>query len=135
MLSLWEESQFWRLIINVIGAISIILGVWLLNKLIKGFIAGKNQKRALNKEYITVKQIPYIFSGLVQIAFEVYIPQTIEINILDQDEKIKLPVFNKEFGAGLHVENINVSDLKNEKLNLEIKTDKQRILRTIEIKN
>ena len=135
MLSLWEESQFWRLIINVIGAISIILGVWLLNKLIKGFIAGKNQKRALNKEYITVKQIPYIFSGLVQIAFGVYIPQTIEINILDQDEKIKLPVFNKEFGSGLHVENINVSDLKNEKLNLEIKTDKQRILRTIEIKN
>ena len=135
MFSLWEESQLWRLLINVIGAISIILGVWLLNKLIKGFIAGKNQKRALNKEYITVKQIPYIFSGLVQIAFEVYIPQTIEINILDQDEKIKLPVFNKEFGAGLHVENINVSDLKNEKLNLEIKTDKQRILRTIEIKN
>ena len=135
MLSLWEESQFWRLIINVIGASSIILGVWLINKLIKGFIAGKNQKRALNKEYITVKQIPYIFSGLVQIAFEVYIPQTIEINILDQDEKIKLPIFNKEFGAGLHVENINVSDLKNEKLNLEIKTDKQRILRTIEIKN
>ncbi len=135
MLSLWEESQFWRLLINVIGAFSIILGVWLINKLIKGFIAGKNQKRALNKEYITVKQIPYIFSGLVQIAFEVYIPQTIEINILDQDEKIKLPVFNKEFGSGLHVENINVSDLKNEKLNLEIKTDKQRILRTIEIKN
>ena len=82
-----------------------------------------------------MKQIPYIFSGLVQIAFEVYIPQTIEINILDQNEKVKLPVFNKEFGAGLHVENINVSDLKNEKLNLEIKTDKQRILRTIEIKN
>ena len=135
MLSLWEESQFWRLLINVIGAFSIILGVWLINKLIKGFIAGKNQKRALNKEYITVKQIPYIFSGLVQIAFEVYIPQTIEINILDQDEKIKLPIFNKEFGSGLHVENINVSDLKNEKLNLEIKTDKQRILRTIEIKN
>jgi len=135
MFSLWEESQLWRLLINVIGAISIILGVWLLNKLIKGFIAGKNQKRALNKEYIKVKQIPYIFSGLVQIAFEVFVPQSIEINILDQDEKIKLPVFNKEFGAGLHVENINVSDLKNEKLNLEIKTDKQRILRTIEIKN
>ena len=135
MFSLWEESQLWRLLINVIGAISIILGVWLLNKLIKGFIAGKNQKRALNKEYITVKQIPYIFSGIVQIAFEVFVPQSIEINILDQNEKVKLPVFNKEFGAGLHVENINVSDLKNEKLNLEIKTDIQRILRNIEIKN
>ena len=49
-----------------------------------------------------MKQIPYIFTGLVQIAFEVYIPQTIEINI-DQNEKVKLPVFNKEFGAGLHV--------------------------------
>lgn len=135
MLSLWEESQFWRLFINAIGAISIILGIWLIYKLIKSFVVGKNQKRALNKEYVTVKQIPYIFSGLVQIAFEVFIPQIIEINILDENEKVKLPVFNKEFGAGLHVENIDVSDLKNEKLNLEIKTDKQRILRSIEIKN
>ena len=91
MLSLWEESQFWRLFINAIGAISIILGIWLIYKLTKSFVVGKNQKRALNKEYITVKQIPYIFSGLVQIAFEVFVPQSIEINILDQNEKVKLP--------------------------------------------
>ena len=44
MLSLWEESQFWRLFINAIGAISIILGIWLIYKLIKSFVVGKIKK-------------------------------------------------------------------------------------------
>ena len=87
MLSLWEESQFWRLFINAIGAISIILGIWLIYKLTKSFVVGKNQKRALNKEYITVKQIPYIFSGLVQIAFEVFVHNPLKLTSLTKTKK------------------------------------------------
>ena len=57
MISLWEESQFWRILINCIGAISIVIGVWLIIKILRSFILGKNQKKELTKAVCYFKTI------------------------------------------------------------------------------
>ena len=84
MISLWEESQFWRILINCIGAISIVIGVWLIVKILRSFILGKNQKKNLQKQYVVLKQLPSVFKDIVQIAFEVNNPQEVKISIFCQ---------------------------------------------------
>ena len=135
MISLWEESQFWRILINCIGAISIVIGVWLIVKILRSFILGKNQKKNLQKQYVDLKQLPSVFKDIVQIAFEVNNPQEVKISILDQSENLITLVYDELSDHGLHVENFDSKKMKDGNYHLELITPNQRILRKIVIKN
>ena len=87
MKELWSSSVFWRVLINSIGVISVILGFWLLVKLIKFIYSLRKNKNLNAKNYIDLLPIPSEFKGDVQIGISLNNEQNIDFNILDNKEK------------------------------------------------
>ena len=86
MKELWSSSVFWRVLINSIGVVSVILGFWLLFKLIKFIYSLRKNKNLNAKNYIDLLPIPSEFKGNVQIGITLNNKQNIDFNILDNKE-------------------------------------------------
>ena len=136
MKELWSSSVFWRVLINSIGVVSVILGFWLLFKLIKFIYSLRKNKKNLNaKNYIDLLPIPSEFKGDVQIGITLNNEQNIDFNILDNKEKHLEKIYNGNIEKGREDFKINSLKFKNGEYFISIKTDHQNILRKILVDN
>ena len=135
MKELWSSSVFWRVLINSIGVVSVILGVWLLYKLVK-FIYSLRKNKNLNAEnYIDLLPIPIEFNGFVQIGITLNNMQNIDFNILDSKEKNLENIYKGNVEKGDKIFKIDSSNFKNGEYFISIKTAHQTILRKILVVN
>lgn len=100
MKELWSSSVFWRVLINSIGVVSVILGFWLLVKLIKFIYSLRKNKNLNAKNYIDLLPIPSEFKGDVQIGITLSNEQNIDFNILDNKEKQLEKIYNGNIEKG-----------------------------------
>ena len=100
MKELWSSSVFWRVLINSIGVVSVILGFWLLFKLIKFIYSLRKNKNLNAKNYIDLLPIPSEFKGNVQIGITLNNKQNIDFNILDNKEKQLENIYNGDIEKG-----------------------------------
>ena len=135
MKELWSSSVFWRVLINSIGVVSVILGFWLLFKLIKFFYSLRKNKNLNAKHYIDLLPIPSEFKGNVQIGVTLNNKQNIDFNILDNKEKQLENVYNGDIEKGEKIFKIDSLKFQNGEYFISIKTDHQKILRKILVDN
>ena len=135
MKELWSSSVFWRVLINSIGVVSVILGFWLLFKLIKFFYSLRKNKNLNAKNYIDLLPIPSEFKGNVQIGVTLNNKQNIDFNILDNKEKQLENVYNGDIEKGEKIFKIYSLKFQNGEYFISIKTDHQKILRKILVDN
>jgi hypothetical protein len=135
MKELWSSSVFWRVLINSIGVVSVILGFWLLFKLIKFIYSLRKNKNLNAKNYIDLLPIPSEFKGNVQIGIILNNKQNIDFNILDNKEKQLENIYNGDIEKGEKIFKIDSLKFQNGEYFISIKTDHQKILRKILVDN
>ena len=135
MIELWESSSLWRIVINSIGVVSIVLGVWVIVKVLKTLILGSKTKKNLSKKYINIKNLPSVFCGPSQLGFEVKLSQKVDVIVLDSSEKKILNIFSDVMQEGDCVLDFDTEQFDNGDYYLSVKTTEQSILRKITINN
>ena len=87
MLELWNTSDAWRITINIVGAISIVVALYLIYisyKMITNYFIGKKTKE-LKNVYAKIYELPSIFiKDEIQLGFE--IPKDIHVKFTILDE-------------------------------------------------
>ena len=135
MIDLWNSSDTWRLIINLIGTISIIVGVWVIFKLFKQFFLRKQKIKLESQDFVKLMNLPPIMNGTRQIGCILSTPQKVEVSVLDEFEKSVFPIHNGNLDVGEHIFKVDFNQMKNGHYYLSISTEKQNILRKITVKN
>tara|TARA_B100001939_G_scaffold333194_1_gene332928 strand:+ start:1573 stop:1989 length:417 start_codon:yes stop_codon:yes gene_type:complete len=138
MLELWNTSDSWRIAINVLGGISIVVALYLLYisyKMIANYFIGK-KTRELKNIYAKLYELPGVFiRGEIQLGFE--IPENIHVkfSVLDRDEKEVLIIHEGDLKAGSHVYLFNSKDMKNGDYFLNFVSEYQSINKKMIIQN
>ena len=135
MLELWESSSLWRVVINSIGVVSIVLGVWVIVKVLKTAISGSKTKKQLSIKYINMKNLPSVFCGPAQLGFELKLSQKVDVIVLDSSEKKILSIFSDVMKEGDYVLDFDTEQFDNGDYYLSVKTAEQSILRKITTNN
>ena len=135
MQELWLNSTFWRILINCFGVISILVGGWLIFKLLKSAILTRKAKNIMNKKFINIKNLPDVFSNITQICLEINIEQEISLDILDINENSILNIHNDSLPEGEKIFNLDTKQFENGYYYISIKTPCQSIFRKITVNN
>tara|TARA_Y100000385_G_C12899986_1_gene553761 strand:- start:127 stop:534 length:408 start_codon:yes stop_codon:yes gene_type:complete len=130
-----ESDTIWSFLLNGIGLISLIVGFWLIFKLITFIVNLKKNKKKNYKNYINLKKLPSTFTSTIQISLNSKIEQKMEFDILDPNEKMTQNIFSGFVEEGDQVFKIDTTILKNGPYYISLKTPHQSILRKIFIKN
>ena len=138
MLELWNTSDSWRIAINVLGGISIVVALYLLYisyKMVANYFIGK-KTRELKNIYAKLYELPGVFiRGEIQLGFE--IPENIHVkfSVLDRDEKEVLIIHEGDLKAGSHVYLFNSKDMINGDYFLNFVSEYQSINKKMIIQN
>ena len=135
MQELWLNSTLWRILINCFGAISILVGGWLIFKLLKSAILSRKAKNIINKKFINIKNLPDIFSNITQICLDINIEQKICLDILDVNENSILNIHNDLLTEGEKIFNLDTKQFDNGYYYIAVKTPYQSIFRKIIVNN
>lgn len=135
MHSLWEDSTFWRVIINCLGAFSIIIGIWVIFRILKSILLNKKAQKIRDAKFINIKNLPSVFSSNSQICLVVNHEQNIQLSLLDENEKMVLSLYDDIIEKGDKIFHLNTTEHNNGTYYIAIKTPYQQILRKIKIEN
>ena len=138
MTDLWNDSDFWRIIINVIGGISILVAIFLIYITIKkvAHLISSNKVRVLKDIYANVFELPTnVLSNQVQFGFELSIKTQLIFSVNDFEDKVLIELHNGELEKGVHVFKFDSHKLDNGNYFLHFKSEIQNINRKIEIRN
>jgi hypothetical protein len=135
MIELWESSVSFRIIINVIGSISILIGVWILIRVFKRVFFKSKSDKVLATPSLKIMSLPPVIKGYRQIGCVLKETQVVNIAILDVNEKNVFSIFNGKLDEGEQIFKVDFNEIKNGNYYLSVSTDKQQILRKITIKN
>ena len=135
MIELWESSVLLRIIINTIGAISIVVGVWILIRVFKSLSNRFRNNKALSTPFVKIMSLPPVIKGHRQIGCVLKEPQQVVLELLDENEKNVLSIFNGKLDEGEKLFKVDFNKIKNGNYYLSVSTDKQDILRKITVKN
>ena len=135
MIDLWNSSETWRLIINLIGTISIMVGIWVLFRLFRQFFLRKQKIKLESQDFVKLMNLPPVMKGMRQIGCILSSSQKVEVTVLNEFEKSVFPIHNGKLDVGEHIFKVDFNQIKNGNYYLSISTDKQNILRKITVKN
>ena len=98
MLELWNTSDSWRIAINILGGISIVVALYLFYisyKMITNYFIRKKNKE-LKNIYAKLYELPSIFiKDEIQLGFEIPEDIHVKFTILNEMEKGEdLPLYN-----------------------------------------
>ena len=135
MQELLESDTVWSFLLNLIGLVSLIVGGWLIFKLLLFIIKLKKNNNINAKNYINLLKLPSTFKGLTQIGILSNIQQEIEFKILDSSEKILDIIFKEKVDIGEKIIVMDTNKYENGNYYILISTSYQSILRKILIDN
>lgn len=138
MLDLWNDNNFWRILINIVATISILLAIFLIYISIKKVIhlLSGNKVRVLKNIYAKVYELPTnTLQKEVQFGFELPVKTDVVFSVNDQKDKILVELIKGELDKGVHVYRFDSTSLENGNYFLNFKSTIQNINRKIEIKN
>jgi hypothetical protein len=138
MLELWNTSDAWRITINIVGAISIVVALYLIYisyKMITNYFIGKKTKE-LKNVYAKIYELPSIFiKDEIQLGFEIPKDIHVKFTILDENEKEVLAFHNGDLKAGEHVFLFKSNNVDNGKYFLNFVSEYQSINKMMIIRN
>ena len=138
MLELWNTSDAWRITINIVGAISIVVALYLIYisyKMITNYFIGKKTKE-LKNVYAKIYELPSIFiKDEIQLGFEIPKDIHVKFTILDENEKEVLAFHNGDLEAGEHVFLFKSNNVDNGKYFLNFVSEYQSINKMMIIQN
>ena len=126
MIELWESSVSSRIIINIIGTVTIVIGVWILIRVFN---------KVLSIPFVKIMSLPPVIKGYRQIGCVLKETQELNIAVLDVNEKSIFSIFNGNLDEGEHIFKVDFNKINNGNYYLSVTTDKQNILRKITVKN
>ena len=138
MKELWNNSEFWRILINILGVTSIIVAVYLLYisyKMGLKFFIGKKIKE-LKTDYATLYELPEkILKNEIQLGFDLPDLMDIRFSVNDvNDNEIKV-ICEGSMKAGEHVFLFNTKLIEDGEYFLNFSSNYQTINKKIIIKN
>ena len=135
MIELWESSVSFRVFINIMGVISILVGIWIIARVFKRvFFKTKNDK-ALAEPFLKIMSLPPVIKGYRQIGCILKENQEVNIAILDVNEKNIFSIFNGILEKGEQIFKVDFNEINNGNYYLSVSTNNQQILRKITVKN
>jgi|SaaInlStandDraft_1057018.scaffolds.fasta_scaffold110514_2 hypothetical protein len=135
MIELWESSVSFRVFINIMGVISILVGIWIIARVFKRvFFKAKNDK-ALAEPFLKIMSLPPVIKGYRQIGCILKENQEVNIAILDVNEKNIFSIFNGILEKGEQIFKVDFNEINNGNYYLSVSTNNQQILRKITVKN
>ena len=135
MQDLWLNDNFWRILVNSIGVISIVVGAWLLYKLLKAYFINNKAKRKMDERFINIKNLPDIFSEVTQISLTINFNQHVRVSLLDEKENSILTFHDDELMIGEKIFHLDTNNYNNGDYFISVKTDFQNIFRKIKVQN
>ena len=138
MNDLWNDSNFWRILINVIGGISILVAIFLIYITIKkvAHLIASNKVRVLKDVYANVYELPSnVLSNEVQFGFELSIKTQLMFSINNDEDEVLIELQNGELDKGVHVFRFDSLQLPNGNYFLNFKSEIQNINRKVKIRN
>ena len=135
MQELLESDNLWSFLLNLIGLVSLVVGGWLIFKLLLFIIKLKKNNNINAKNYINLLNLPSTFKGLTQIGILSNIQQEIEFKILDSSENILDIIFKEKVDIGEKIIVMDTNKYENGDYYILISTSCQSILRKILIDN
>lgn len=130
-----ESDTIWSFLLNTVGLISLVVGSWLILKLLAFIINLKKNHKVNAKNYINLLKLPSKFKGQTQIGVQSSIQQNLEFNILLSDESILETIYKGKVDVGEKIFVIDSSKFQNGIYYLSITTSFQKILRKIIVDN
>lgn len=135
MIELWESSVSFRVFINIMGVISILVGIWIIARVFKRvFFKAKNDKGSAEL-FLKIMSLPPVIKGYRQIGCVLKENQDVSISILDVNEKNVFSIFNGMLEKGEQIFKVDFNKINNGNYYLSVTTDNQQILRKITVKN
>lgn len=135
MIELWESSVSFRVFINIMGVISILVGIWIIARVFKRvFFKAKNDKGSAEL-FLKIMSLPPVIKGYRQIGCVLKENQEVDIAILDINEKNVFSIFNGMLEKGEQIFKVDFNEINNGNYYLSVSTDNQQILRKITVKN
>lgn len=138
MLELWNGSEFWRILINILGVVSIIVALLLLYisfKIILKYYGGKKIKES-KKKYAKLYELPgIVLKDDVQLGFDLPELLNVKLSISDLNDKELKIIFQGEKDAGEHVFIFNSRTIENGEYFLNFKSKNQIINKKMIIQN
>ena len=135
MQEIWLNDDFWNIIFNLIGVISIGVGAWLLYKLLKAYFINNKAKRKMDERFVNIKNLPDIFSEVTQISLTINFNQHVRVSLLDEKENSILTFHDDELMIGEKIFHLDTNNYNNGDYFISVKTDFQNIFRKITVKN
>lgn len=138
MLDLWNDNNFMRILLNVVGAVSILVAIYLIYISIKKvfYLLSGNKVRVLKKIYATVYELPNNrLTKEVQFGFELSVKTDLIFSVNDENDNILTELAKGELEKGVHVYRFDTTTLENGNYYLNFKSSIQNINRKIEINN
>ncbi len=135
MIELWESSVSSRIIINIIGTVTIVIGVWILIRVFKRVFLKTRSDKVLSIPFVKIMSLPPVIKGYRQIGCVLKETQELNIAVLDVNEKSIFSIFNGNLDEGEHIFKVDFNKINNGNYYLSVTTDKQNILRKITVKN
>ena len=138
VIDLWNDNNVWRILINIVGTISILVAIFLIyisvRKVIQ-LISG-NKVRVLKNIYAKVYELPSnSLKNEVQFGFELPIKTDLVFSVNDQNDQLLIELFKGELDKGVHVYRFDSTKLENGNYFLNYKSTIQNINRKVEIRN
>jgi len=138
MLELWNTSDSWRIAINILGGISIVVALYLFYisyKMITNYFIRKKNKE-LKNIYAKLYELPSIFiKDEIQLGFEIPEDIHVKFTILNEMEKEVMVFHNGDLKAGEHVFLFNSNNIKNGDYFLNFVSEYQSINKKMIIQN
>jgi len=138
MLELWNTSDFWRIVINILGAISIVIALYLLYisyKMIANYFIGKKTKE-LKNIYAKIYDLPsFVIKDDVQLGFDIPEDIYVQFRILNQQEKEVFVIHEGTLKAGEHVFLLKTNSIGNGKYFLNFVSEYQQVSKKMIIEN
>ena len=138
MLELWNTSDFWRITINILGAISIVVALYLIYisyKMLTNYFIGKKNKE-LKNIYAKIYDLPSIvIKDEIQLGFDIPEDIHVKFTLLDEKEKEVFIIHDGALKAGGHVFLFKSNNIENGNYFLNFVSEYQCINKKMIIQN
>ncbi len=138
MFELWNSSDFWRILINVLGGLSIIVAIYLLYisyKIFMKLLLGRKAKE-LKNIYAKIYELPIGFlKDDIQLGFEIPEEIHVKFTVLDNQEKEVFTLHDGKLDAGRHVFVFKTRNIENGQYFLNFISEYQCINKKMIIQN
>jgi len=135
---IWSGSATGRILVNILGGISILVALYLLlisyRKLLILFGRGKLKKITVKYADVFELRPPYA-KGSVQFGFELFEEANVEFNIIDTKDNLVKNLFTGTLNEGIHPFVFDTTEFKNGYYYYQYKSDIQNIIKKFAIDN